>query len=164
MDWRAARTGKRGCQPAGKGFTAEVTKQSVDQLIPTISGGVSVVEFSSPSGLVGEVLRRFTAIRNAGVKTVATGECVSACTLLFLGGTERSVAFNGAIGVHQWRSEGGVTSDFDAQMTSALLLSLITSAGVSEEFYIAGARTPAGGMYFLTRAELANWGVVGRTP
>lgn len=144
-------------------FTAEVTEESVDQLIAAISGGVSVVEFSSPGGLVGEALRGFTALRNAGVKTVATGECVSACTLLFLGGTERSVALNGAIGVHQWRTEDGTSSDYDAQMTSALLLGMITSAGVSEEFYIAGARTPASGMYFLTRAELVNWGVVGRT-
>lgn len=141
-------------------FNAEVTPESVDQLIAAISGGVSTIAFSSPGGLVDEAVRGFNAIRKAGVKTVATGNCASACTLLFLGGTERSVGMDGKIGVHQWSTEAGVSYDFEAQLTSAMLLKLITSAGVSEEFYIAAARTPASQMYYLTRSELARWGVV----
>jgi hypothetical protein len=142
-------------------FNAEVTSDSIDELIAAVASGTSVVEFSSPGGLVDEAIRGFTAIRAAGVKTVATGDCVSACALLFLGGSERSVAMSGKIGVHQWSTEDGMTYDFDAQLTSASLISLIASAGVSEEFYIAGARTPASQIYYLTRAELSNWGVVG---
>jgi len=144
-------------------FTGEVTANSVDQLIAAISTGAIVVEFSSPGGLIGEAVRGFNAIRAAGVKTVATGDCSSACTLMFLGGADRSVSISGKIGVHQWRSEDGQAADFDTQMMSAMLVSLTSSVGVSEEFIIAGARTPTSGMYYLTRAELSNWGVVTKT-
>jgi hypothetical protein len=141
-------------------FNAQITPESVDQLIAAISGGVSTIESSSLGGQVDEAVRGFNAIRKAGVKTVATGNCSSACTLLFLGGAERSVGVGGKIGVHQWSTEDGMTYDFEAQLTSAMLLKLITSVGVSEKFYIAGARTPASQMYYLTRSELTHWGVV----
>ncbi|MEY8120684.1 hypothetical protein AB9F26_21010 [Falsihalocynthiibacter sp. BN13B15] len=141
-------------------FSSEVSEESVDHLIAAIAGGASVVEFSSPGGLVDEAIRGFSAIRNAGMKTVATGECASACSLMFLGGTERTVSMSGSIGVHQWRTDEGTIDESEAQMTSATLIGLITSAGVSEEFYIAGARTPPNKMYNLTRSELVKWGVV----
>ncbi|MCF6329815.1 MAG: hypothetical protein L3J02_08460, partial [Henriciella sp.] len=144
-------------------FTGEVTANSVDRLVAALSSGVTVVEFTSPGGLIGEAVRGFNAIQTARVKTVATGDCSSACTLLFLGGTDRTVSIGGKIGVHQWRSEDGVATDFDAQMMSAMLVSLTSSVGVSEKFFITGARTPASGMYYLTRAELSNWGVVTKT-
>ena len=141
-------------------FDEEVNKGSIDRLLNAIDAGYSRVELASPGGEIGEAIRGYEAMHAAGIETVATGHCASACTILFLAGAERSVEFEGAIGVHQWRTGSGFTSDADAQFTSALLLQLFSTAGVSENFYIAGARTPSAGMRWLTRNELREWGVV----
>jgi len=45
-------------------------------------------------------------------------------------------------------------------MMSAKMLEITKSAGVSSDFYIAGARTPASDMYYLTHADLIGWGVI----
>ncbi|WP_170526173.1 hypothetical protein [Ruegeria arenilitoris] len=152
-----AQTPKRGKKYS---FSGEVTAESVDALINAIGQGANVIELSSPGGLVDEAIRGHTAIRNADVKTVATGPCVSSCTLLFLGGSERDVVGNGSIEVHQWRSDVGVSNEADSQLTSAILVGLFSAAGVSEEFFVAGASTPADQLYRLSRAELVSWGVV----
>ncbi len=141
-------------------FSGDVDKSSVDEMIRAVSTGANVVEFSSPGGLIHEAIRGYDALKRAGVRTIATGECASACTLLFLGGSEREVATGGSIAVHQWRTENGQTYDADAQLTSALLVNLVADAGVSEQFYVAGATTPANTLYTLSRMELTQWGVV----
>ena len=71
---------------------------------------------------------------------------------------------SGLIGVHQWRTDAGYSSDSSAQLTSAILVSLIEGAGVSSEFYVAGAATPSSSMRWLTPVELINWGVVTGNP
>ncbi len=141
-------------------FSGEVTAESVDALINAIGQGANVIEFSSPGGLVDEAIRGHTVLRDADVKTIATGPCASSCTLLFLGGAERDVVGSGSIEVHQWRTEVGVSDEADSQLTSAILVHLFSAAGVSEEFFVAGASTPADQLYRLSRAELVNWGVV----
>ena len=40
-----------------------------------------------------------------------------------------------------------------------MLVALFKEAGVSEEFFVAGASTGASDMYWLTRSELRDWGV-----
>ncbi len=141
-------------------FAGEVTAESVDALINAVGKGANVIEFSSPGGLVDEAIRGHMALRDADVRTVATGPCASSCTLLFLGGTERDVVGSGSIEVHQWRTDVGVSDESDSQLTSAILVHLFSAAGVSEEFFVAGASTPADQLYKLSRPELVNWGVV----
>lgn len=141
-------------------FEGDVTKESVDALVNAIAKGATRIELSSPGGLMGEGVRGYEAIKNAGATTVATGECASACTILFLGGIDRSVEAGGRIGVHQWRSEAGVASEVEAQEVSANLLSIFAAAGVSEQFFIAGASTVPSEIRWLTQQELNEWRVV----
>jgi len=141
-------------------FNEEVTSDSVDRLIAAVHNGAKTIEFNSPGGLLDEAIRGFKVIQKAGVKTVATGGCESACSLLFLGGSERFVASSGKIGVHRWATDEGNADEVEAQMMSAKMLEITKSAGVSSDFYIAGARTPASDMYYLTPADLIDWGVI----
>ena len=141
-------------------FNEEVTSDSVDRLIAAVHNGAKTIEFNSPGGLLDEAIRGFKVIQKAGVKTVATGGCESACSLLFLGGSERFVARSGKIGVHRWATDEGNADEVEAQMMSAKMLEITKSAGVSSDFYIAGARTPASDMYYLTPADLIDWGVI----
>ena len=140
-------------------FDSEVNNASVDALVTALAHGATRIELASPGGSVSEGIRAYEAIQKAGATTVATGDCASACTFLFLGGSERSV-HGGRIGVHQWHTEAGVSSEEDAQYTSATLLSLFAAAGVSEQFYIAGAATTPNEIYWLTPEDLNTWHVV----
>jgi hypothetical protein len=141
-------------------YEGDVTKESVDALVNAIAKGATKIELSSPGGQMGEGIRGYEAIRNAGATTVVTGECASACTILFLGGIDRSVEAGGRIGVHQWRSESGAASEVEAQEVSANLLSIFAAAGVSEQFFIAGASTVPSEIRWLTQQELTEWRVV----
>jgi|GEM_PF-4197706 len=149
-----------GVNPDVFKFNEEVTSDSVDRLIAAVHNGAKTIEFNSPGGLLDEAIRGFEVIQKAGVKTVATGGCESACSLLFLGGSERFVARSGKIGVHRWATDEGNADEVEAQMMSAKMLEITKSAGVSSDFYIAGARTPASDMYYLTHADLIDWGVI----
>ena len=141
-------------------FDQNVTKASVDALVDALANGAMRIELASGGGDLDEGIRGLEAIRKAGASTVATGDCASACTLLFLGGSERSLGAEGRIGVHQWRTELGVASEVEAQLVSAKLLSLFATAGVTEQFYIAGAATTPEEIYWLTEGDLKSWHVV----
>lgn len=140
-------------------FDQEVTDASVARLITAVRNGATVVEFASPGGALSAALQGHDALRAADVETVATGPCASACTILFLGGSKRSVTASGQIGVHQWDSIGGEADESEAQALSGTLVDLFKQAGVAEEFFIAGSQTPPDEIYWLTRAELQSWGV-----
>ncbi|MEQ9694121.1 ATP-dependent Clp protease proteolytic subunit [Shimia sp. SDUM112013] len=148
--------------PATKGsyrFTGDVTAANVDKMIAAVNDGVRAVSFDSPGGLLDEAMRGYAALRAANVKTVVTGECASACSILFLGGTAREVGPMARLGIHQWRSVEQPAHESEAQLLSGLLVALFKEAGVSEEFFVAGASTAAGDMYWLTRSEMRDWGV-----
>jgi uncharacterized protein YecT (DUF1311 family) len=79
-----------------------------------VTPGATVV-FNSPGGLVAEAMKLGAEIRGAGlntsVKSLSFGPdrkingpisgCFSSCALAFLGGVERTVPSNAALGVHQ---------------------------------------------------------------
>ncbi|MDP2580050.1 hypothetical protein Q8W37_08915 [Shimia thalassica] len=140
-------------------FTGDVTAASVDKMIAALKNGARSVAFDSPGGLINEAMRGYAELRNAGVTTVVSGECASACSILFLGGTERDIQPMARLGVHQWSSVSHPTHESEAQLLSGMLVALFKEAGVSEEFFVAGASTGASDMYWLTRSELRDWGV-----
>ena len=133
------------------------------------------VDYVSPATFQNQLCKRLIAERNEFVRnvdTLAASQRKSATDDAVLTGVTLDLFWPAAIafrpGKRSWidvdhantgERQVRLTNDFDAQMTSAMLLSLITSVGVSEEFYIVGARTAASQMYYLTRAELSDWGV-----
>ncbi|MDP2520470.1 hypothetical protein [Shimia thalassica] len=140
-------------------FTGDVTAASVDKMIAALKNGARTVAFDSPGGLINEAMRGYAELRNAGVTTVVSGECASACSILFLDGTERDIQPMARLGVHQWSSVSDPTHESEAQLLSGMLVALFKEAGVSEEFFVVGASTGASDMYWLTRSELRDWGV-----
>ena len=119
-----------------------------------------MIEFNSPGGSLNDAIRGYQALKTANVQTLVTGECASACSVLFLAGQQRAVQPAARLGVHQWRSVKQPADEAEAQSLSGALVALFKDAGVSEEFFIAGSRAPSSSMYWLTMHELRNWGVV----
>ena len=105
-------------------------------------------------------MRGFSALKDKDIDAVVTGECSSACTLLFLAGKSRSITPEGSVGVHQWRSVGAQTTEGEAQLLSGTLVALMKEAGVSEEFFIAGSSVPPEEILWLSRDQLWGWGVL----
>ncbi|MCV2890672.1 COG3904 family protein [Ruegeria aquimaris] len=141
-------------------FSGEVTAQSVDRLIEAVDNGASRVLFNSPGGSLEDAMRGFSALKDKDIDAVVTGECSSACTLLFLAGQSRSITQEGSVGVHQWRSVGAQTNEGDAQLLSGTLVALMKEAGVSEDFFIAGSSVPPDEILWLSRDQLRDWGVL----
>jgi len=141
-------------------FGEEVTAASVDRLIAAVERGATVIEFNSPGGSLEEAIRGHEVLRAADVQTIVTGECASACTILFLGGAERSVETDGRIGVHQWASVGVEADESEAQALSGALVALFKDAGVDEDFFIVGSQTPPQDIRWLSLEEMLAWNVI----
>ena len=141
-------------------FHDEVTKETVDRLVHALNNGATTVELRSPGGDMEQAIRAFGALEEHQVTTIATGECASACSLMFIAGAKREVRPFGSIGVHQWASEDGAVADADAQLMSAQIVAIVNRAGVSPDFFIAASTTPYDKMRWLTTQELLDWRVV----
>ena len=141
-------------------FAGEVTAQSVDRLIEAVKNGASRVLFNSPGGSLENAMRGFSVLKGKDIEAVVTGECSSACTLLFLAGQSRSITQEGSVGVHQWRTVGSETNESEAQLLSGTLVALMREAGVSEDFFIAGSFVPPDEILWLSHDQLRDWGVL----
>lgn len=68
---------------------------------------VTTIALGSAGGLVSEAIRAGMYIRNAGLETMLWNNCYSACTIVFVGGTRRSVMSPYPdLGFHQISSKG----------------------------------------------------------
>ncbi|PSL16055.1 ATP-dependent Clp protease proteolytic subunit [Shimia abyssi] len=141
-------------------FSGDVTAQSVDQLIAAVDNGASHITFDSPGGILNDAVRGFEVLKANDVNTVVNGECASACTILFLGGSKRSVDPGARVGVHQWDTIDGEADEAETQAFAGALVALFKAAGVREDFFIAGSQTSPEDMYWLSGHELRAWRVV----
>lgn len=105
-------------------------------------------------------MRGFSVLKGKDIEAVVTGECSSACTLLFLAGQSRSITQEGSVGVHQWRTVGSETNESEAQLLSGTLVALMREAGGSEDFFIAGSFVPPDEILWLSHDQLRDWGVL----
>lgn len=137
-----------------------ITPAAVEALEDELTGHVRVLELSSPGGRIDAALRAHALVREAGVATVAVSDCASACALIFIAGSERSVGPEGRLGVHQWVSDTGGASEAEAQSLSAELLRLTLESGVSADFFIAASQTPHEDIRWVKGSELEAWGLI----
>ncbi len=120
---------------------------------------VRVVHVNLESGgLIDEAKRARDLIHARGLATYVSSSCVSACTLVFLGGKERYVKEDARLGFHtpSFPGLGAEQSEQLQRKEEGYLVSL----GVSLRFASRVARTSPDQMWFPTREELLESGVV----
>lgn len=88
------------------------------------------------------------------------GVCASACVLAFLGGVERTLHEGSRIGVHQFASAQGTTSEGDAQKVVALIAAYLGWMGVSRDLILPIGLVGPRDIYWLSRAEAERFNVV----
>ena len=103
--------------------------EEVDEILEQ-SPNITVISLDSPGGYVGAgiQLRDVIASHNLSTYVGSESECTSACTDVFMGGINRLMAYDAALGFH--RSDLTFWDEQDTQDTIDELLKY----GVSEEF------------------------------
>lgn len=107
-------------------------------------------------GLVDEGNKLFTMIQNRKLATYTSSQCVSACSIAFLGGSERYIKKGARLGFHAYKIPGVSESDTDYKAEKTLLV----SSGVSPEFAERVFATKHDTMWYPEPSELLQHRVV----
>lgn len=113
---------------------------------------IRVVHLNSIGGFLGEGDKIRKLIAERGVATYTSSECVSACTIAFLGGTSRYLSPHARLGFHSARF-GSVDGSTDAEFNSSMI-DLLRGVGASDAFVRKAFSTPSADMWYPTREEL----------
>ena len=117
------------------GITFGVAKEFESLLDKTT--GVTTVRLNSIGGRIREAQRMSGLVKARGLATYVVEECLSACTIVFLGGKERFLLDTASLGFHQPTFRGMTTGD--------------RNLAIAEE----EARLRAFGLSFVERANTA---------
>jgi hypothetical protein len=137
----------------GYGFSDDLEKM-LDR-----SPTVSVLHVNlQVGGLIDEAYRARALIHNRGLATYTSGTCVSACTIVYLGGRQRFLKSGAKLGFHQPSFPGVKGADL-ASLVEKERDKLI-SLGIARDFANRALRTPATEMWFPEMDELVRSNVV----
>jgi hypothetical protein len=121
---------------------------------------VTTLVLSSGGGWVGEAELLANLIRKRGLNTYVEAHCASACTIVFLAGTERTAAPSAKIGFHAARAVGSMGIFYDEK--NDRLRALYQNAGLPEAFVRQAINTPSEKMWYPTHEDLRSAGVLTR--
>lgn len=113
------------------------------------------LRLDSPGGFVNEALQAANAIRERQLDTFVSGECSSACTLIFAAGRERIIGPEAHLGFHSARFDNPF-QDRPNESSSKEYLAL----GIAPDFIRRADRVPAYKMWYPTQAELLTAHVI----
>lgn len=135
---------------------------SVDKLQRMIdaSPDATTLELNSDGGrgeTAEELARR---VRQRHLNTSVQDHCLSACTYVFLAGAKRELAEDAELGFHQ-SSALGVGND---KIIIRNMVEYYRSAGLRESFIDHIVETPPDDMWYPTRRELEDGGVITAEP
>ncbi len=122
--------------------------------------GVKVVRLNSIGGRILEAQRMSDMTKSRGLATFVVKDCLSACTIVFLGGKERVIAPNARLGFHQ-PSFRGMTAE-DRSEAIAVELRRLQGLGLSREFAERANSAAPDAMWYPDQAELIRERVVTR--
>ena len=116
---------------------------------------IKTIELDSPGGRIKEAAAVQQLISKRGLDTFASGDCLSACTLIFVGGKHRGLADSARLGFHG----DDITDPIPAKgaiiwFLNQATVGLYTKAGVAQDFMQHVISIPPESMWFPTKAEL----------
>lgn len=131
---------------------AEAIEDALGQAPDTV-----MVVLESPGGRIGPAEYAADVIREHGLATHVDTACMSACTLIFAGGTERTVSFPRSLGYHSATDPFNI---YDYRSAHRYYTELMAEAGVTRTFLARVADIPPWDMWFPTDIELERAGVL----
>lgn len=123
--------------------------------------GLHTLHLNSAGGHVYEARGFAGLIRDAGLDTLAVGDCVSTCTLLFIAGEGRRLGAQGRLGFHQYALQGeSPILNLDPAGEQDKDRAFFRAQGVEAAFTQEMFATPSRDMWFPSRMVLEASGVV----
>jgi hypothetical protein len=119
---------------------------------------VSTVRINSIGGRIAEAQKISDMIRARGLSTYVTNECVSACTIVFLGGKQRFLYETAKLGFHQSYFPGQTESD--KRLGIAREEARLEQFGLSHAFAEHANASSPSGMWYPEQSELLREHVV----
>ena len=138
--------------PVGMGDATRVR-----QMIGAAGEG-RLIELESPGGRVYEADLIAAMVRHHGWQTRATGDCESACTLIFMAGATRQLMPGAKLGFH--RAFAGSFNPVLDQLANRELARMYRSAGLPEDFITQTMHTPPWTMWHPGLDQLAQGGLI----
>jgi hypothetical protein len=123
--------------------------------------GVRTVRLNSNGGRILEAQRMSDLITSRNLATFVARDCLSACTIVFLGGKERFMLPTARLGFHQPAFRGMTASDRRAAI-AAEQQRLQQRFGLSAAFAARANSAPPSGMWYPDKDELMRERVVTR--
>lgn len=104
------------------------------------------VVLASPGGRLFEAHEIAGLVRERGLHTRARGDCASACTIVFIAGSQRSLVHPARLGFH--RASVPSMNPLHHELANHRLAALYAEAGLPDDFVAGVLRTPAHRMWF----------------
>lgn len=135
--------------------SAEVVRRALDR-----HPSVRRVVLAGPGGRIGTAFEINRMIRNRRLATRVDTACASACTIAFLGGSDRSISPGGRLGFHQGSFPG--LGPNDLYESNRDMRRFLVASGVTPEFAQRVIDTPPDEIWTPTPQELLAGRVVQR--
>ncbi|HTF77647.1 MAG TPA: hypothetical protein VK620_25590, partial [Bradyrhizobium sp.] len=140
------------------GITFGVT-QELERFLNAMAG-VRSVRLNSTGGRILEAQKMSDMIRSRDLATVVAVDCLSACTIVFLGGKERLMLPGARLGFHQPAFRGMTAGDRSAAIATEQLR--LQGFGLSSAFAARATSASPSGMWYPDKDELVRERVVTR--
>lgn len=172
-----------GLNPADT--AGDIAYEDIDALRSILdrnSDRIDTLRLTSDGGYIEAAYELASIVSDYGLKTEVQGECSSACAVIFVVGTERSMNRGGRIGLHppswgvegirayylDWRGESGWKDEFafsewvyeEGQRDATKLIAHFLTHGVSPDFTIRIATIGMNSMWYPTRKEMEEAGLL----
>lgn len=141
-------------------ITGGISFQLVDRVKPLLTGAPDLrrVYLNSGGGRTGPAMGLARMIRARGLDTQVSGDCLSACTLIFLGGVRRIIGAEARLGFHAadlpgWSAAAVAEHNRDQA-------ALMVDMGVDPAFAAKATTYPHGEMWFPATETLLRAGVI----
>ncbi|MGJ5175435.1 RDD family protein [Bradyrhizobium oligotrophicum] len=121
---------------------------------------VKTVRLNSQGGRIREAQRMSDLIKARGLSTLVEQNCLSACTIVFLGGTDRAIMWNARLGFHQPFYRGLRAADRRAAIE--LEESRLQKFGLSRDFAVRANQAEPSSMWYPETRELLRENVATR--
>jgi hypothetical protein len=137
-----------------------ITDEVAEQFKDLISKHPEVNQISllSSGGSIDAAVEISSVIKERNLSTVADGECLSACTLIFLSSKVRAFDVDASLGFHS--PSGGAAGDVVINGASLKMRLAYADAGLSEPFADKAFATPSNTMWYPTDDVLIGEGAV----
>jgi hypothetical protein len=119
---------------------------------------VRTVRLNSNGGRIAEAQKISDLIRARGLSTYVSQHCVSACTVIFLGGKQRALNAQAKLGFHQPTFKGMTT--FEQRAAIARERARLQNFGLSKDFAERANLAAPSGMWYPEQGELLREHVV----